>query len=323
MDLEQIVEKIVSVTQQTKEDVNKKILEKQRELSMLVSVEGAAYIAAKELGLDLMERTHHRLEIKNIVAGMRSLNLTATVIKTLPVREFERNGKKSRVASIMLADASGTTRLSLWDEQTDLLQQIKENTVVEIKGGYTREDNRGGIEIRLGRQGTIKQTEQAPLKIEIKTENVSVSAMKEGGTYEARAALLHVFESNPFYEVCPQCGSRVKMPEFKCAEHGLVRPAYAMVVSGVMDDGTANMRVVFFRESAEKIIGMKTAEALAKKDKLFESIGSLGREFVFAGRVRKNQLFERLEFITQDVRQTNPKEEAAKLLKEFETPAAQ
>lgn len=317
MNLDQIIEKIVSVTQQTKEDVNKKILEKQRELSMLISIEGAAYIVAKELGLDLMEKTHHRLEIKNMIAGMRSLNLTATVIKTLPVREFERNGKKSRVASIMLADASGTTRLSLWDEQTDLLQQIKENTVVEIRGGYTREDNRGGIEIRLGRQGTIKQTEQAPVKIEIRSESVDISLMKEGGTYEARAALLHIFESNPFYEVCPQCGSRIKMPDFKCAEHGEVRPAYAMVVSGVIDDGTANMRIVFFRDAAEKVLGVKTAEALAKKETLFESVGSLGREFIFTGRVRKNQLFERLEFITQDLRQANPAEEAKKIMEEL------
>lgn len=322
MNLEQITEKIVSVTQQPKEEVNRKILEKQRELSMLISLEGAAYIVAKELGLGLMEKTHHRLEIRNMVAGMRSLSLTATVIKTLPVREFERNGKKSRVASIMLADASGTTRLSLWDEQTDLLQQVKENTVVEIRGGYTREDNRGGIEIRLGRQGTIRQTEEAPVKVEARSESADISRMREGGVYEVRAALLHVFESNPFYEVCPQCGSRIRMPDFRCAEHGEVRPSYAMVVSGVIDDGAANMRIVFFRDAAEKALGAKTSEALARKDTLFEKVENLGREFIFSGRVRKNQLFERLEFITQDFRPISPKEEAARLLEELKPQAA-
>ncbi|MBU3957478.1 MAG: DUF2240 family protein [Nanoarchaeota archaeon] len=318
MNLEQIVEKIVSVTQQTKEDANKKILEKQRELSMLVSIEGAAYIVAKELGLDLMEKTSHKLQIKNIIAGMRSLTLAATVAKIFPLREFERNGKKSRVANIILGDETGTARLSLWDEQTDLLQQIKENTVIEIKNGYTREDNLGGVEIRLGRQGAIKQLDQAPLKIEIKKSDASISKVREGGTYEIRAALLHVFDSSPFYEVCPQCGSRIKMPDFKCAEHGEMKPAYAMVVSGVIDDGTANMRIVFFRESAEKVLGMKTAEALAKKASLFETLENLGKEFVFSGRVRKNQLFERLEFITSDFQQINPADEARKLLKEFE-----
>jgi len=322
MNLDQIVEKIVSVTQQTKEEVNKKILEKQRELSMLISIEGAAYIIAKELGLDLIEKTSHKLQIKNMMAGMRSLTLAATVAKIFPLREFERNGKKSRVASVILGDETGTTRLSLWDEQTDLLQQIKENTVIEIKGGYTREDNFGGVEIRLGRQGTIKQLEQAPLKIEIKKSDATISKIREGGTYDVRAALLHVFDSSPFYEVCPQCGSRVKMPEFKCAEHGEVRPAYAMVVSGVIDDGTANMRIVFFRESAEKVLGMKTLDALAKKATLFETLENIGKEFVFSGRVRKNQLFERLEFITSDFRQINPADEARKILKGFEAAPA-
>ncbi len=322
MNLEQIVEKIISVTQQTKEEVNKKILEKQRELSMLISIEGAAYIVAKELGLDLIEKTSHKLQVKNMIAGMRSLTLAATVVKIMSLREFERNGKKSRVANVILGDETGTTRLSLWDEQTDLLQQIKENTVVEIKGGYTREDNLGGIEIRLGRQGTIKQIEQAPMKIELKKADVNISKIREGGTYDVRAAIMHVFDSSPFYEVCPTCGSRIKMPEFKCAEHGEVRPAYAMVISGVIDDGTANMRIVFFRESAEKVLGMKTMDALAKKAALFETLENLGREFIFSGRVRKNQLFERLEFITSDFRPINPKEEAAKLLKELEPAAA-
>ncbi len=323
MNLEQIIDSIVSVTQQTKDDVNKRILEKQRELSMLVSIEGAAYIVAKELGLDLMEKTSHKLQIKNMIAGMRSLNLTATVAKVMSLREFERNGKKSKVANIILGDETGTARLSLWDEQTDLLQQIKDNTVIEIKSGYTREDNLGGVEIRLGRQGTIKQLEQEPLKIEIKKSDATISKIREGGTYEVRAALLHVFDSNPFYEVCPTCGARIKMPEFKCAEHGEMRPAYAMVVSGVIDDGNANMRIVFFRDSAEKVLGMKTSEALANKGTLFDSLKNLGKEFVFSGRVRKNQLFERLEFITSDFRPASPAEEARKLLKEFEgAPAA-
>ncbi len=322
MNLEQIVEKIVSITQQTKEEVNKKILDKQRELSMLISIEGAAYIVAKELGLDLIEKTSHKLQIKNMIAGMRSLTLTATVVKILPLREFARNGKKSRVANIILGDETGTTRLSLWDEQTDLLQQIKENTVIEIKSGYTREDNLGGIEIRLGRQGSMKQIEQAPMKIEIKKSDASISKIREGGTYDVRAAILHVFDSSPFYEVCPQCSARIRMPEFKCAEHGEVRPAYAMVVSGVIDDGTANMRIVFFRDSAEKVLGMKTLEALTNKSTLFENMENLGREFTFSGRVRKNQLFERLEFITSDFRQINPAEEARRILKEFEPQAA-
>ena len=49
MDFEIIVGKIKEKANLTDEEINKKILEKQQELSNLVSKEGAAYIIAKEL----------------------------------------------------------------------------------------------------------------------------------------------------------------------------------------------------------------------------------------------------------------------------------
>ena len=51
-----IIQKILSSTGLGAEEVERRILEKQRELSDLVSREGAAFIVAKELGLDLIDR---------------------------------------------------------------------------------------------------------------------------------------------------------------------------------------------------------------------------------------------------------------------------
>ena len=65
MDFETIVNKIKEKTNLKEEEINRKVIEKQQELSNLVSKEGAAYIIAKELGLDIFPKTKRRLEIKN------------------------------------------------------------------------------------------------------------------------------------------------------------------------------------------------------------------------------------------------------------------
>lgn len=317
----ELIQKISAKTGLSVEDVQKKVLDKQRELSGLVSLEGATYIVAKELGIDLVEQTHKRLEIKNVIPGIRNLNLTGRIIRIFPAKEFEREGKKSKVASIVLADTSGDIRLSLWDDQTQHIESLKLGQAVEIFGGYTREDGRGSVEIRLTKRGGIKLLESSVLpKIEeLQKKDTAQSLMlqdvKEGGQYRIRAALLQVFETNAFYEICPQCGSRIKAPDFKCPEHGPVKPDYAMVLSGVIDDGSWNMRAVFFRDMAERILGMKTIDALRDKEHIFEKAESvLGTEFIFIGRVRRNQMFDRLEFIVSDVKHVVIEEEINKLI---------
>ncbi len=310
--MSEIVQKIIASTGLSEDEINKRILEKQRELSNLISREGAAYIVAKELGLDLIAASQPATfkEIKDIAAGMKNVALRGTVFRVFPAREFEKEGKKIKVASLFMSDNSGSIRMSLWDEQADLAKEIKEGNVLEISGAYSKDDNRGGVEVRLGKRGRIKLVGEA----EIGTKRTEIAKLKEGVECEVRAAVLQLFESSPFYEVCPQCGLRAK--EKKCTKHGLVEPKYAMVVSGVMDDGTGNLRIVFFRENAEKILGLSTQDALQKKN-LFEGLQCMGKEFVFTGRVRKNQLFERNEFVVQSLSEADTKDEIGRLLNSF------
>ena len=88
MDFDSIIREMKKKTKMDDSEINKKILEKQQELSNLVSKEGAAYIVAKELGLDIFPKTRRRLEIKNILPKLRSLNLEARIVRIYPVREF-------------------------------------------------------------------------------------------------------------------------------------------------------------------------------------------------------------------------------------------
>ena len=330
---EDIISKIISATGLKIEDIEKRIADKQHELSNLVSREGAAYIVAKELGLDLTTKVHQRASIRNLVPGMRSLSVQARVIRAFGPREFEREGKKSKVANVIIGDGTATCRLSLWDEQTELLEKLQTEQAIEIIDGYSKDDGRGGVEIRLGRYGRLKQLSSSDLPHvdsmrggdPVRTE---IASLTEGQTAQVRGAVVQLFETEQFYEICPEDGSRLK-PEkmeiqpgieatvWKCAQHGTIKPQLTAVVSGVLDDGTGNIRIVFFRDLAAKVLGLTPEEMVAKRGKLFDGLDVVGKELVITGRARKNKMFDRLEFIATDLKETEPMEETKSLLNLF------
>lgn len=319
MDFNELLQKIIEKTGSSKEDIEKKIIEKQQELSNLVSKEGAAYIIAKELGMDIFPKAERRrLEVKNIVPMIRSLNLNARVVSIFPVKEFESKGRKGKVASVILGDQTGTIRLTLWDQQTEIAEKLKPGMAVEIFGGYTRDSGTGMAEIRLSQRGGIKILQDSNLPEVAKMRRASknfIRDLREGESAEIRAAVVQLFETNFFYEVCPECGKRItKENDFKCKDHGKVKPSKNIVLSGVIDDGTGNIRAVFFRDNALKLIGMNMDEVLEKGDAFFGDLDILGKEFMISGRVRRNRMFNRLEFVANDVREVDIENEVNKLI---------
>ena len=197
---------------------------------------------------------------------------------------------------------------------------------VEIFGAYTKENGIGGTEVRLGNKGGIKILEETDIpSVENMTQKESsrknISDLKEGGMSEIRAALVQLFETNVFYDICPVCETRVikEGDKFKCKEHGEVQPKKTIVLSGVIDDGTGNIRAVFFRDVALRLIGMDIDEALKRKDSFFENLDVLGKEFIMYGKIRKNSAFNRLEFVVNNIKEINVEEEINKIINNLTT----
>jgi hypothetical protein len=316
MTLDRIVEKICQHSKYPEDSVRKMIEEKVIELSGLVSREGAAYIVARELGLNLLKETRRQLKIGNLISGLRSVDLAARIVKMYGPREFEKSGKTGRVMNMILGDDSGTVRLSLWNDEIDKIEKdgIKEGDVLKISGAYVKPDDRELVELRLGR-GHMEKTSQVvdipdSVKIEQRFESISrkpISGFQEGEYSEARACVVQVFRKNPFFEVCPQCGTRAREKEGRwcCDEHGAADPKHAMVVSGIIDDGTGNIRAVFFME-----IARSRSDNLA----VFDQLKAMGVDYVMRGRVKANSFTERMEFVVNDIEDVDVKRECEMLL---------
>ena len=162
--------------------------------------------------------------------------------------------------------------MSLWDEQTDIIDSIEKGMAVQVFSAYVKEDNKGLPEIRLSRAGGLKILEQSDIP-EIKIGNrtgikrIKITDLEESTYSQVKAALVQIFDTNNFYTVCPKCGKKVTKEgdDFICTQHGKVEPKYSMVFSGVIDDGYGNIRAVFFRDAALDAVGMTIEQALEKR----------------------------------------------------------
>ncbi len=307
--LSEIIKKISASAGLDEDEVQQRIEEKRLELSGLVSQEGAAYIVAKELGITLLRRPE-RLKLKSVVPGMQNIDIVAKVQRMFPAREFSTPNAKGRVMNVILADETSTARLSLWNEEVDRYDMAV-GDVLHITG-YVREDNLGGPEIRIGRYGSLQKTDERIDIFSQKTERSSIAELREGQYKQIRVAIVNVFESDFFFSVCPVCSASLKGME--CSDHGVVEPKQRLVLAGIIDDGTENMRFVAFGEVAEKIAGSKSEQLLPmSKEDIMEKI-ELGKELVFEGRVRKNAMFSRLEFTVNSVEEVDTRREIEMLL---------
>ena len=95
-----------------------------------------------------------------------------------------------------------------------------------------------------------------------------------------------------------------------------------------MDDGTETTRTIFFAKQLENLIKKDKVEILTYKENPsdFEQIKTdlLGKTIKVVGRIRKNEMFSRLEIISQLVfPDIDPDEEIKKLAEEQKTDDSQ
>lgn len=330
MSLEEILNELEKQSTMSREELLEKINKKYNELSSLITQEGAAHLVAKELGVDLLEKTKRQLQIKNIVPGMRNVNVVGRIFKISPVNEFERsNGRKGRVINLFIGDSSGYSRLPLWNDQAELVEEesIKLGDVIEIANGMAKENIFGETEISLGKFGRIERTDAELPSIEELTKNflffVPEKTFIKGlvpGSFEIKAIILYVFKTNFLFDVCSICGG--KLIKNRCLEHGEVEPSHALVINTIVDDSTGSIRAVFFRELAEKLITTQASElSKLSQEERYELISKklVGKELTMSGNVKKNKMFDRLELIANNFKDLNILEESKKLAEELES----
>lgn len=95
------------------------------------------------------------MKIKELKAKQGKVDIVVEITEVGEAKEFTKFGKSGKVANATGKDDSGVIKLSLWNEQVDMVQP---GTKVHIKNGYVNEWQ-GELQLTTGRFGTIEAIE--------------------------------------------------------------------------------------------------------------------------------------------------------------------
>lgn len=93
------------------------------------------------------------MNIKDLRNGMRRVEVEAQVTEKGEPREVtsRRSGETLTVADAVVADESGSIKLTLWNEQ---IEQVNVNDKIKIENGYIT-SFQGEVQLNVGRYGTL------------------------------------------------------------------------------------------------------------------------------------------------------------------------
>ncbi len=329
MPLSEIIEKLKASSGMSDEDINNKIKDKMDQLSGLISKEGAAHIIANEMGVQLIP-VGGALQIKNILPGMRSVETQGKVTRIFDVREFQSGERQGKVGSFFIGDETGQIRITCWHDQTKSMEGLKEGDIVKVMDGYARENN-GFKELHLNDRSrlminpeNVKVGEVAGVQKPDANRKRIEELKEEAFNVELFGTIVQVYDIK-FFGRCGQCKKKVREVEegFVCDEHGTVTPDFGYVLNLFLDDGTGTIRTVFFSNQIQNLLKKTNDEILVYKDTMqsFDAVKTdlLGEQVKLIGKVVRNQMFDRLEFIANVViKDVDPEDEIKRLKNELE-----
>jgi replication factor A1 len=299
-----------------------------------VHVGRSTEIEVNPAGITVGELKPSRIKLGELEPGMDALETVGRVTEVQEPREFTRvDGTKGKVATLVIGDQTGSSRVSLWQEHANKAQQIKVGDIIRLSNCYSTVGLLGQPEIHVGREGELEVnpaiTEELPqadvLKMVVAApERASIGSLqRERMQVQIRGTIIRVFHRRPLFDICPLCGRSLGSIDtsLMCEQCGkVVTPEHRVVISLVVDDGTGNIRAVLFGQVAEKLLGKSAQEVfelfkqIPNLEELYGKFNLVGREVLLAGSTRYDKYFDQLELRVRDVQVPDPRKEARRLL---------
>lgn len=93
------------------------------------------------------------MKVKELHDGMKRVSIEAKITEKSDAREVTSKFKDEtyRVATAMIADETGTIKLTLWNDQID---QVNVDDVIKVENGYVT-SFKGEIQLNVGKYGTL------------------------------------------------------------------------------------------------------------------------------------------------------------------------
>lgn len=204
-------------------------------------------------------------KVSELAAGMNGVNVIGRIMRKFPCKEFESGERKGKLCSFQIGDESATVRVTAWNEKAQEMEKFGEGDAVEVIGAYTKE-GRFGVELHLGYTAQIAETQKkVPNVVEILKEQMKekkINTLSDGENAVINGKITGVEKGNFFYEVCGKCGKKISKTEngVLCENCGETTTKKNAVISLMVEDDTAGIRVNFFGKNALKALNVEQEE---------------------------------------------------------------
>lgn len=113
---------------------------------------------AKELRIDLnLDKITHLIKIKELNEGLQNIDVIARVNNVYPEKEFEKNGKKGKLISVIVSDETGEIRLTLWNKDAEIIteKKVQKGDIILLKNCFVTKWN-DRMQLNLSFNGNIE-----------------------------------------------------------------------------------------------------------------------------------------------------------------------
>lgn len=245
--IEKIKEKTGLTTDQIKQLVDAKI----EELKGLISREGASFVIAKELGVEVKSiselTTPIEITLGDITPQMKMITVSGRIMKKRPLHEFPKEGGMGKVLNFSLFDKDSVLNAVAWDDKADFInEKIKEGDLITIEGGYGNQGRNGNTELHIGKKTIIAVNPS------------DLDAEQYPTTFTAPEVTLAEAKNVEPKSIVSVQGTISKVEELKTITSKKTGEEISLLKFTVSDD-TENIVVIMWREIAESYKGLLRA----------------------------------------------------------------
>jgi len=299
----------------TEAQIREKIRIKKESLMYDITTKGILSIIASEEGIALPGKED--LKIDSLKEGMKDVNVLGRVSRKYAPKEFTRDdGSQGVVLNVIVSDKTGEIAVVFWDENAvKCSETVNRGDILKIIAGQVKGGMKGPQLYITSKSKIIINPEGVDESLlpdtstitSLKYERTRVAELNPGDKFKGVRGTIAKLYSVFFYDGCPKCFKKMDASQKGFCKHCKleVTPIKVVILDIGLDDSTGFIRASFFKDKAEKVLGV-TADQIYQGVKSYLEKGFnlknageaylsdnhynlLGKEVLITGNVAENE----------------------------------
>jgi replication factor A1 len=151
----------------TREELMTRIAQKKETVGAgYLTDQGALFLVAGELGVNLQPAVSSDLSLKDLHIGANDITIVARVLAVYPTTTYnKKDGGSGKYRRLVLFDKGVSSRLTIWDDNVEDPDKlgITAGSALRVVSGYVKQGLDGKPNLNLGKKGKLELVQNAKL----------------------------------------------------------------------------------------------------------------------------------------------------------------